>query len=220
MKRLKDWIVLNIGPLLGNLIIRFLALTIQIKELNAEVVQTYWRQGKNVIIASWHGRLLMIPFVYKGSKVHILVSLHRDGELISRTLRGFGLFFIRGSTTLGGAKAMRNLVKVVRGGSDIGITPDGPRGPRCKVQAGVVQLAKLTGLPIIPVTFGSSRGKYFNSWDRFFLPYPFSKGVFIWGSPIFVDKGDDVEALNKKRLILEKSLNEITEKADNFFKEG
>jgi lysophospholipid acyltransferase (LPLAT)-like uncharacterized protein len=112
------------------------------------------------------------------------------------------------------------MIKVLQNGSDIVIAPDGPKGPRQKAQIGVIELSRITGRPIVPVTFSSSKKIVFNSWDRFVLPYPFSRGVFIWGEPIHVDPQGDRTHLEEKRLLLEGRLNEITEQADHYFDTG
>jgi lysophospholipid acyltransferase (LPLAT)-like uncharacterized protein len=82
----------------------------------------------------------------------------------------------------------------------------------------VIELARLTGRPIVPITFNASKRKIFNTWDRFLLPYPFSRGVFIWGEPIVVDPKGNRAHLEEKRLLLERKLNELTEEADHYFK--
>lgn len=151
--RLKLWLV----PPLGYAIIRALGATLRLRTLYPERVEARWTEGKNVIITFWHGRQLMMPLAYKGSHVEIFISAHRDGELIARILGWFGFGAVRGSTTRGGSRALRGLVRVGRAGADLVVTPDGPRGPRCVAQAGVIELAKLTGLPILPLTFAASK---------------------------------------------------------------
>jgi lysophospholipid acyltransferase (LPLAT)-like uncharacterized protein len=108
------------------------------------------------------------------------------------------------------------MLKANQDGSDIALTPDGPKGPRYQAQIGVIELAKLTGRPIIPVTFSASRRKMFKTWDQFLLPCPFSKGVFIWGEPMDVDPKGDRAHLEERR-ILQRRLNELTERADHYF---
>jgi lysophospholipid acyltransferase (LPLAT)-like uncharacterized protein len=124
---------------------------------------------------------------------------------------------IVGSTTRKGFSAFKNMIKALQNGSDIVIAPDGPKGPRQKAQIGVIELSRITGRPIVPVTFSASKKVVFNSWDRFVLPYPFSRGVFIWGDPIHVDPKGDRTHLEEKRLLLENRLNDITEQADHYF---
>ena len=148
---------LAVVPPIGYAMIRALGGTLRIRTLHAERVRTFWESGRGVVIAFWHSRQLMMPLCYGGSRLYVLISEHRDGELIHRIVRRFGFDTIRGSTTRGGARALRQMARLGRAGGDLAVTPDGPRGPRCIAQPGVVELAKLTGLPIIPLTFAASK---------------------------------------------------------------
>lgn len=212
--KFKDKLLLSIVPPLAKIIIKALAFTIRIETLHEERVRPFWDNDERFILAFWHGRLLMMPFCYHGKRIKLLISQHKDGELLAKAMERFGYGAIRGSTTRGGVQAMREMVKAIKE-SDIAITPDGPRGPRYVVQEGVVALARLSGVPIIPVTFGSSKKKVFGSWDAFNLPYPFSRGTFLWGEPIYVSKDDDMEG---KRKELEVKLKEMTEFVDGYAK--
>lgn len=145
-------------------------------------------RGGRYIHTFWHGHLFLMPYAYAGGRIAILISEHTDGEYIARTMARFGHESVRGSTTSGGAAALRNAVRKAREGYDLGFTPDGPRGPRHRAQMGVVAAARLTGLPIVPVAFAASRAKVMGSWDGFILPLPFSRGVFVYGEPIVVDE--------------------------------
>ncbi len=148
----------------------------------AELVDQLYGDGKRMIIAFWHDQQLMMPLAYRGQSAHILISQHRDGELICGIVNRFGFGAVRGSTTRGGGLALRQLIRLGRSGVDLVVTPDGPKGPRHIVQKGVVQLAQVTGLPIIPLTFTCSKKKSFragiNSFCRFLLP----KGVLSGGT--------------------------------------
>lgn len=161
MPRLAERFRIAILPELGYGALRLLRWTMRVRTLNAEAVEAFWKKGQNVIVAFWHSRQLMMPYAYGGRRISVLISRHRDGELIARTVRRFGFESARGSTTRGGATALRRLVEEARSGSDLAVTPDGPRGPREKAQPGVVELAKLTGLPILPLAFGASKKKSF-----------------------------------------------------------
>src|SRR5207245_3932440 len=152
-----DWLKLMILPPLGYALIRALGATLRLRTLHAERVRAFWESGRGVIIAFWHGRQIMMPLCYRGSRLSILISEHRDGELIHLIVRWFDFDTIRGSTTRGGARALRQMARLGRAGGDPAVTPDGPRGPRCIAQPGVVELAQLTGLPIIPLTFAASK---------------------------------------------------------------
>ena len=220
MKRLVNGLILAIVPLLAYCVIKLLSWTMRIEVINEQVQDDYRRRGEPIISAFWHGRLLMMPTGYRWKRATSLISLHQDGELISRTVEYFGYRSIRGSTTRGGFSAMREMLKASEEGYDIAITPDGPRGPRYRVQKGIIELARRTGMDIIPITFNASRKKIFRSWDRFLLPYPFSQGVFIWGEPLHVPRQMDDNAFEKKRLLLERRLREITDRADLYFERG
>ncbi len=214
-KRIRKRLVAWLGSWFAYWAIKILALTMKFEEINPEIPRRFWDKGIPAIGAFWHGRLLMMPIVYKGKKLSFLVSPHRDGQVVGKALNRFGFHPILGSTTRKGFSGFKQMVK--SHGSDIAIVPDGPRGPRHRVQIGVIELAKLTGRAVVPLTFSASKRKVFHSWDRFLLPFPFSRGVFIWGEPVYVDENADRTRLEEKRILLENRLNELTEKADHYF---
>jgi hypothetical protein len=159
----------------------------------------------------------MMPLVYTGKGAKVLVSRHRDGEFIHRAMRLFGIGTVRGSSTRGGVPGMKDMIRALERGYDIGITPDGPRGPRYIVQPGVTYLAKVTGHPIVPLSFSASRRKIFNSWDRFLVPCPFSRGVYIYGDPVWVDRNADEDEIAAQSSLLQKRLMQITDAADHYY---
>ncbi|MBM4308158.1 MAG: DUF374 domain-containing protein [Deltaproteobacteria bacterium] len=212
-KKLVGWF----GPWLAYHVIRILGWTMRFEVVNPHVQQSFVEKGIPYIGAFWHDRILMMPLEYRGKKLSFLVSPHRDGLIIGRALKRFGLIPIYGSSNREGSSALKEMVKTIQNGSDMAIVPDGPRGPRHHLQFGVIELARRTGNPILPLAFSASKKKIFKTWDRFLLPYPFSKGVFVWGEPIYVDSNLDRNNLEEKRLFVERRLNEITEEADRYF---
>ena len=173
-------------------------------------------QGRPFIVAFWHGRLIMMAFSWKRSDlVHMLISGHRDGQLVASMMRRFGSKTVFGSTSRGGAAAFVQLVRLLRDGKIVGITPDGPRGPRMRVNGGIVSLARISGAPIIPLTYSATPLRIFSSWDRFALPLPFGRGVFLWGEPISVERHADDATTEAKRLELERVLIDLTRRADS-----
>ncbi len=216
---MKNKFLFSILPFLGFVALLLIRMTMRIKRVREEVVEDFYRNNRRFILAFWHGRQLFMPYSYHGKRIHILISQHGDGEIVSRAMRYFGFSSVRGSTTRGGFRAFRELIKLSRN-SDIAMTPDGPKGPVYRVQMGIIELARLTSLPIIPVTFSASSRKTLKSWDQFLIPRLFSKGVFIWGEPLFVDKGTTPDKVEMKREELEHSLNKITKEADGFFRKG
>ncbi|MBI3593575.1 MAG: lysophospholipid acyltransferase family protein [Nitrospirae bacterium] len=203
-------------PLLGFLVVLLIRMTVRIKRVGEEFIAEFYKKDRRFILAFWHGRQLFMPFSYDGKLIHILISQHGDGEIVTRAMRYFGFQSVRGSSTRGGFRAVRELLRL-SGSSDIAITPDGPKGPAYKVQMGIIELARMTSLPIIPVTFSSSSRKELKAWDHFLIPHLFSKGIFIWGKPIRVEKNLTREQLEERRKDLEITLNKITEEADRYF---
>ena len=217
LESLRKKLVARLGPSLAYWTIRILGRTMRFEEVHPEIPRSLRERKIHGIGAFWHGRLLMMPLAYKGEKLSFLVSPHRDGQIVGRALERFGFQAILGSTNRKGFAAFKQMLKASREGSDIALVPDGPRGPRYRVQIGVIELAKLTGRPVVPMTFSASRRKTFNTWDRFLLPYPFSRGVFIWGEPVCVDSDGDRTHMEERRALLERRLNELTEQADHHY---
>ncbi len=172
LKKISRYLALIIVPLLGSLLIRLISLT------NKKVFHAPESLGDEpFIMACWHGELLLTPYAYtrykKNPKVKLLISEHFDGNLIAKTLNNFGFETIRGSSTRGGAKALIASIKELKNGYDLGITPDGPKGPRHDVSDGIIVMAqkakaKITLVEIKPTSFWQ-----LSSWDKFVIPKPF-----------------------------------------------
>jgi lysophospholipid acyltransferase (LPLAT)-like uncharacterized protein len=183
----RDWrFSLTVGPWLASTLLRTGARTLRRRDVGREHVDTCLARGERIIVAFWHGRLLMMPFVYPGQPATILISQHRDGEYISRIARHLGFLVERGSATRGGARAFRQLVYTLKEGRNVVITPDGPKGPARRVKSGVIELSRLSGMPIVPVGFGAWPRAVLQSWDRFVIPYPFARAVYVWGPPVYI----------------------------------
>jgi lysophospholipid acyltransferase (LPLAT)-like uncharacterized protein len=204
----------HVVPALASALVRALRRTMRIRHLERHHLENLQSQRKNLILAFWHGRLLMMPYSYREDRISILISQHRDGEMIARTMGWFGHDAIRGSSTRGGAAALKAVVKCLREGRDVAFTPDGPRGPRHRVQSGVIQAARLGGVPVVPVTFSAHPAKVFDSWDQFLLPRPFSRGVFLYGTPLEVPRDASEEKVEASRRRLEVEMRDLTEQAD------
>jgi lysophospholipid acyltransferase (LPLAT)-like uncharacterized protein len=148
--------------------------------------------GGPFIIALWHGRLAMLHQLRFGNRALVaLISNHRDGQLISKCAWHYDIRTVTGSTSRGGMVAVRQLIRLARQGHSLCITPDGPRGPRMRVNKGIIDIARLSGLPILPAAIGTSGGKELDTWDRFLVPSPFSRIGIRWGTPIHVARDGD-----------------------------
>lgn len=197
-------------------VIRLLNATMRVTYVGKEIMPAFAARGEGFIGVFWHSRLLMLPLIYPGKRIHILISSHRDGEIIANVMKCFGFDLVRGSSTKGGMAALREMVSLLKQGSDIGITPDGPKGPAEEVKAGVAQLAKLSGKGVIPIAYSASRAFRCTSWDRFLVPFPFSRLVFVVGEPLYYRDGEDLEGF---RLRIEVALKDVTGRADTFFRD-
>lgn len=166
---------------------------------------------ERLILAFWHRHLLLMPWGYRGRRISVLVSRHRDGELIARTVARLGIDSSRGSTTRGGVAGLRELLRKARAGYDLAFTPDGPRGPAGRVQPGVIHAAAATGFPIQPVAMAASRCRRLSSWDRFVVPMPFSTVHFVYGEALSVPRRAPVEPAAAE---LERRLNAAEGRAE------
>ena len=171
---------------LGLLAVRALARTWRVDERNGGVLRELRARKQPVIFAFWHGRMLPLLWHHRGQGAAILVSEHGDGEIIARVAEALGYRTVRGSTTRGSERALLRLIRTVQGGTDIAVTPDGPRGPAETFAAGALVVAQRSGAPIIPVTSGSAGAWRLRSWDRFMIPRPFARVSVAYGEPIRV----------------------------------
>ncbi|MBA1433046.1 MAG: lysophospholipid acyltransferase family protein [Epsilonproteobacteria bacterium] len=203
LKKISRSLALAFVPFIGSLLIRFLYLTNKKrfhapKEISKEPL----------IFACWHGELLMLPYLYKHyrKKPHakVLISPHFDGELISRTIRYFGLGTLAGSSDKNPARVLIQAIKTIKEGYDIGITPDGPKGPRHEVADGIIVMAQKTKAKIILVEIKPTKYWQLNSWDKFVIPKPFGILNYYASSEIDVSGME----LEDARTLLQKGLLE------------
>ena len=169
--------------------------------------------GGQVMFVFWHGQMLPLVRVHQGQGVVVLVSEHGDGELIAGILESRGFSTARGSSTRGGSRGLREMVRAARAGHDLAVTPDGPRGPAGQCKPGVVTAARLAGLPIVPVVCAAESAWYLKSWDRFALPRPFSAVNVIYGSPIVVEDLPDEAAVDRVSQTITCELTRLSQEA-------
>lgn len=211
---MKDFLQLKLAPLFLAGYMKFLRRTMRIKYIRKEYMERLVAEGKPFIFTFWHNRLIMMLYGYSGKKVQVLISMHRDGVMTSNTLKYFGIDSIQGSSTRGGAQGLRKIILAARKGSDLGFTPDGPKGPANKVKPGVIQAARLGRLPILPVSFGSNRKHILKSWDRMQIPKLFSRAVFVYGKPMEIKRNISKNTIDEYCKMLEEELNRLSEEAD------
>lgn len=172
---------------------------------------------KPVIYCLWHGRLIMTPMLWPrwAGIMHAIVSFHNDGELISKFLETFNFKAIRGSSgKKGRLHVVKETMRILKENGRICLTPDGPRGPRMHFNSAIVEMAIRHEAMIMPVSFSTTRGKFFNSWDKFLLPLPFGKGIVYYGEPVITNSEMDQDTGAAIEKDLEDRLNYITQQAD------
>jgi lysophospholipid acyltransferase (LPLAT)-like uncharacterized protein len=206
-QRLACWLV--------HLYVRLIWITSRWQVEGARNILDLYERREPAIVAFWHGRLLMLPLAWHGrSPFHMLISHHRDGRIIAGAVAYFGIGWIQGSSHDGGTAALRAILRKIRAGETVGITPDGPEGPAMRASRGIVAAARLSRAPIVPVTYATSRRRILGTWDRFHLGFPFSRGVFAWGEPIHVPSDLDEAGMESWRALVEARMNDLTAEAD------
>lgn len=211
MTRLRFWLAGTVGRWL----IDALMATVRFNVDGGEEYRELAAAGQPVIFAVWHGRLLPLTYFHRHRNITAIISRSEDGEYIARVVEGWGYRTVRGSTSRGGSGALRSLVKAARAGESLAITPDGPRGPRQRLQPGVITAAQLTGLPIIPIACGASRAWWPGGWDRFCVPKPFARVRVMYGATRRVARDASEEDLRQHARELELELNDMIRKADS-----
>ena len=166
------------------------------------------------IVSCWHGRLLMVPFIIGKWQGPVIISDHYDGELIAAVFANFGIQASRGSSSKGGAKALLKIIRQAKEGASPGITPDGPRGPAQQIKTGVSQIAIKSGLPVLPVCYAANRYWRLSSWDSFYIPKPFSKGIVVIGDPVYPQENETTETLNQR---IQQAMDQNQQQADSYF---
>jgi lysophospholipid acyltransferase (LPLAT)-like uncharacterized protein len=167
----------------GAAVLRMLASTWRVRQVHDEGWRALRRQGAPWVFAVWHGDLLAAVCAHRGEGIAMLVSEHSDGEIIARIGAQFGQRTVRGSSSRGGSRALLGLVRALRDGVVVAVTPDGPRGPRHAVQPGVVAAAQRGEAPIIVIGVAYRRAWTLTSWDRFRVPMPFARIVLSYSAP-------------------------------------
>jgi lysophospholipid acyltransferase (LPLAT)-like uncharacterized protein len=214
MPRTADRLAGFLAPRVGYWYIRLLHATMRLEYRGRETLDRARQESERYILAFWHSRFAMMPYCYPDQRIAVVISRHRDARLLAEILMRFGYDMAWGSSTRGGVAALREVVRKMKDGYDSAFTPDGPRGPRRRVQAGVIVAARLSGKPIIPVAFSARPARRLRSWDRTLVPYPFSKGLYLYGAPMRVARKADEEEQERFRASLEDELDRLTDRAD------
>lgn len=201
---------------LGSLVMRLIYLTLRIREVGLDNLEQGKRLGTGAVVyAYWHGRLLGHCYNNRNQGVCVMISRHRDGEIIARIVEKLGFLTARGSATRGAASALKHMLRNLRTGHDLALTVDGPKGPPLEVKPGAVYASAQSGCPVVPTSVGYSSCWHFSSWDRFQFPKPFSSMVVGYGPPIQVPKKLDKQEVALWCKKVEIGINRVATLCDN-----
>ncbi|MCA8901609.1 MAG: DUF374 domain-containing protein [Hyphomonas sp.] len=219
-----------VAALLGWLIWAWMELVARTVRWKVEVhrdARQVWRDHDGVVIAAWHSRIMLLPTGWirfiRGWKDRVntgamLISLSPDGEAVARAIDHLQLHAIRGSAAnkkknkdKGGVKAIAQAVRMLRNGHAVCITPDGPRGPAQKVSLGALMIAQRAGTPVVPYALSVRPAWRLDTWDRFIIPFPFTRGAIVLGAPIDTARTIPLEDLQSE---LQQQLDAATDRAD------
>ncbi|MCF7810136.1 lysophospholipid acyltransferase family protein [bacterium] len=213
-KKLKDWLILKLSSLLGPLVIRFFGLSCRFKVEGEDKIFQASEEGKPVILAFWHGRMLLPIYHFRNRGISSLVSYHIDGEAITRTVQRLGYVIRRGSPKLGGREGFFSMLRDLKNGKIVSVFPDGPKGPRHKLKDGVLQLARLSGAVVFPISYSAEKHWLAGSWDRFMILKPLSRALIIVGDPLTVPRKITDDEVEDYRIKIENALTEVESEVD------
>ncbi|HUQ19341.1 MAG TPA: lysophospholipid acyltransferase family protein [Gemmatimonadaceae bacterium] len=179
---------------LGGIALQALGRTWRYEVRGSEHLEALRLHGSPFIFSLWHGQLLPLIWHHRNQRVAILVSEHRDGEIIARVAQSIGYRLIRGSSTRGADRALLALVRQLKAGAEVAVTPDGPRGPARSYAPGALIAAQRSGAAILPITAHVDNAWHLSSWDRFIIPKPFAKVTVAYGAPVYVEARSSREA--------------------------
>lgn len=194
---------------LGAWFLRLLASTWRMRTVNGEPLDRARRAGQPVLFALWHGELLPLLWHQRGRGVAVMISEHRDGEIVARIAESLGYRTVRGSSSRGASRALLGLTREIDAGNDGAVTPDGPRGPAHVFAPGVAVAAHRTGAPIVPIRASASRAWRLRSWDRFLIPKPFATVTVTMG-PLTPVVADSPRAAAERSADLQQILDAVT----------
>lgn len=197
----------------GDAVIRSLMASVRFETEN-EPEHGLRINGKPVLGLCWHGHLLVFAFRQRGAGLATLISQSKDGEYIARVVQRWGFTVLRGSSSRGGSGALRSMVRVLRDGQSLAVTPDGPRGPRRRLKPGSLLAARMSGVPILPTAAAATRAWWLGGWDRFLVPKPLARVRLVYGQPRTIPRDADDAELARIGDEIETEMNALTERAE------
>lgn len=210
--------------LIGSIYVLTVYKTSKVNLKNRKKIENLLERKESFIYSFWHDQLLMCPLTWQSnSSIKVLISKHRDGDIIAQLISNLGFEAIRGSThktnkikNKGGLLSARKMIKSLKNGISIGISPDGPKGPRHKVSEGILSISRLSKSVILPVGIGFKKKWVLNTWDKFIIPKPFNEITVVWGDPISAITNEKNN--HQLKIKLESKMNNLTAQANKNYK--
>jgi lysophospholipid acyltransferase (LPLAT)-like uncharacterized protein len=197
-------------------ILTFLCKSLKVVRQNKEAIDKLSKDNQNYVLAFWHGTMILPWYLHGSQNFAALTSKSKDGDLLAKILKKWKYKVIRGSSSTGGEVALGIMVDYAKNKYSVAITPDGPRGPRHDFKAGAVVTAKKAGIPMILAGVGFKRKKFLSNWDKFEIPYFFSKARIIYSEPIYVNKGLTYEETSEVIVKCNAEMNRLQTQAQDF----
>ncbi len=217
-KKKKKQILQYLAVKLAWLLILAFGKTARLCVRNEKNRRKAFTDGRPVIVLVWHGKMLAPIYVFRNFQIVAMVSEHGDGEIIAQTILRLGYKTIRGSSTRGGQRAFREMLKALKRGEHSTILPDGPTGPSQVMKLGAILLAQRSGALLLPVTFSAQKPIIMNSWDGFTMWWPFSRVAVVYGEPMHLPKKLGPAQLEDYRQMVEQAMNKLQQEADDIFR--
>lgn len=211
----KERLLIQIAEHLGPVFIRFLGRFCRYETIGEQNLWNAHEAGNGAILALWHGRMLLPVYHFRRRGIVALVSLHRDGEFITRIVQRLGYIVRRGSPKEGGLEGFKAMLRDLRDGKIVAIFPDGPTGPRHSLHDGVLHLARMSGAPIVPMSFCAIPHWRVRSWDRFMIMKPLSKAKLMLHEPFLIPKKLSRTEVEEHRNLIISRLISVENDADD-----
>ncbi len=216
LKKSKQLLLRFLGDHFLYYAITVLCKSLKIEKQNQEVIEKLKLKNQNFVLAFWHETMLLPWYLHGAPDFTALTSKSKDGDLLAKILIKWKYNVVRGSSSIGGDVALENMVDYAKNKHSIAITPDGPRGPKHKFKAGAVITAKKSGISLVLAGVGFKKKKTLSNWDKFEIPYFFTRAKIVYSEPIYVEGNLSYEDTSTVISNCENELNRLQDKAGNF----
>lgn len=214
----KERFLIRLADFAFYFLINLIGKTVRFETEGWENFEAIERAGKVPIYTFWHNRIFLGTYFFRRRGIVVITSQSFDGEYIARFIQRFGYGAVRGSSTRGGVAALVEMIRLMKKGLPMGFTIDGPKGPKYVAKIGACLLAKKTGNPLMPFAVEAEKFWQVKSWDNLQIPKPFTRARLIIAEPIYVAADANDEILENKRQELQKSLDELVKRGEQWRK--